>query len=378
MTSGTRIGILGGTLDPVHSGHVDTALAARDALALDRVLVPALAARRRTGRRSPSASRFHRFAMAALAVNGDRGTRWRATSSLARTGPSYTADTLARLHADAASPRRRFSSSPAPTRSQKSKRGAAIRRCSTWRTSSSSRGRAIRRRRSRRALPALAARMRTAAPRRSAERARRSTTSRILILLVDAPTPDVSSTEIRRRLRSRRIDHRARSRSRRTPTSVSTGFTRAARDRRAAAADHLHGQKLERQRRTERRRTEAAAGEVATRGARRARQEGTRTSSCSTCATRRRSPISSCCARARTRGRSRRSPTRRGSAARGEGAAGARRGLRPRRVGPDGLLHFIVHVFAPQTREFYSLERLWGDAERIEISDEPGASSSAA
>ena len=28
---------------------------------------------------------------------------------------------------------------------------------------------------------------------------------------------------------------------------------------------------------------------------------------------------------------------------------------------------FIVHVFAPATREFYSLERLWADAERIEI-----------
>ena len=27
---------------------------------------------------------------------------------------------------------------------------------------------------------------------------------------------------------------------------------------------------------------------------------------------------------------------------------------------------FIVHVFTPQTRAFYSLERLWGDAERIE------------
>ena len=32
---------------------------------------------------------------------------------------------------------------------------------------------------------------------------------------------------------------------------------------------------------------------------------------------------------------------------------------------------FIVHVFTPQTRAFYSLERLWGDAERIEMSDEP-------
>jgi ribosome-associated protein len=27
---------------------------------------------------------------------------------------------------------------------------------------------------------------------------------------------------------------------------------------------------------------------------------------------------------------------------------------------------FIVHVFAPETRQFYGLERLWGSAERIE------------
>lgn len=32
---------------------------------------------------------------------------------------------------------------------------------------------------------------------------------------------------------------------------------------------------------------------------------------------------------------------------------------------------FIVHVFTPQTREFYSLERLWGDAQRIEVENEP-------
>jgi ribosome-associated protein len=35
--------------------------------------------------------------------------------------------------------------------------------------------------------------------------------------------------------------------------------------------------------------------------------------------------------------------------------------------------NFIVHVFSPQTREFYSLERLWGDAERIDVTDEPAA-----
>ena len=31
---------------------------------------------------------------------------------------------------------------------------------------------------------------------------------------------------------------------------------------------------------------------------------------------------------------------------------------------------FIVHVFTPQTRTFYSLERLWGDAARIEINED--------
>ena len=30
---------------------------------------------------------------------------------------------------------------------------------------------------------------------------------------------------------------------------------------------------------------------------------------------------------------------------------------------------FIVHVFTPQTRAFYALERLWGDAERIEMKE---------
>ena len=28
---------------------------------------------------------------------------------------------------------------------------------------------------------------------------------------------------------------------------------------------------------------------------------------------------------------------------------------------------FIIHVFAPQRRDFYGLERLWGDAKRVEV-----------
>jgi ribosome-associated protein len=31
---------------------------------------------------------------------------------------------------------------------------------------------------------------------------------------------------------------------------------------------------------------------------------------------------------------------------------------------------FIVHIFSPNTRAFYALERLWGDAERIEIGED--------
>ena len=32
---------------------------------------------------------------------------------------------------------------------------------------------------------------------------------------------------------------------------------------------------------------------------------------------------------------------------------------------------FIVHVFAPETRMFYGLERLWGSAERVDVSPAP-------
>ncbi len=92
-----RIGVMGGTFDPIHAGHLSVAVQAADALALDRVLL--LPTRTPPHRPvDPSASTFHRFAMAALAARSDR--RLAASDvELGRAGTSYTADTLRALHA---------------------------------------------------------------------------------------------------------------------------------------------------------------------------------------------------------------------------------------------------------------------------------------
>lgn len=93
----TRIGILGGTLDPIHCGHVAAAAAARDAFDLPRVLVmPSHVPPHRAVQ--PVASPYHRFAMAALAVSGLPRVE-ACDDELRSEGPSYTADTLDRLHA---------------------------------------------------------------------------------------------------------------------------------------------------------------------------------------------------------------------------------------------------------------------------------------
>jgi nicotinate-nucleotide adenylyltransferase len=92
MTSGPRVGLLGGTLDPIHLGHIETATAARTALGLDRVhVLPSNVPPHRT--EQPLASGYHRFAMTALAVNGIEGLL---ASDLELTAPgrSYTSDTL--------------------------------------------------------------------------------------------------------------------------------------------------------------------------------------------------------------------------------------------------------------------------------------------
>jgi nicotinate-nucleotide adenylyltransferase len=91
-----RIGILGGTFDPIHLGHLEAAEAARTALQLDRVLL--LPSRTPPHRSTePGASVFHRFAMTALAANGSHHLI-ASDLELQREGPSYTALTLEALH----------------------------------------------------------------------------------------------------------------------------------------------------------------------------------------------------------------------------------------------------------------------------------------
>ncbi|MEW5981974.1 MAG: nicotinate-nucleotide adenylyltransferase [Acidobacteriota bacterium] len=92
-----RTGVLGGTFDPIHLGHLALADAARRALSLDEVLLlPSRLPPHRS--QEPAASPFHRLAMAALAVAGRPGLV-ASDLELRRDGPSFTADTLRALHA---------------------------------------------------------------------------------------------------------------------------------------------------------------------------------------------------------------------------------------------------------------------------------------
>jgi nicotinate-nucleotide adenylyltransferase len=100
-----RIGILGGTFDPIHLGHLDAADAAKRALSLDRVmLLPSHVPPHRSA--EPRASVFHRFAMAALAA-AERGMLV-SDIEVRREGPSYTASTLEALHRDGYPPAHLF------------------------------------------------------------------------------------------------------------------------------------------------------------------------------------------------------------------------------------------------------------------------------
>jgi nicotinate-nucleotide adenylyltransferase len=93
------VGILGGTFDPVHIGHLAVGEEAREALGLDEVLfVPAGLPPHKQDRVITPA--HHRVAMLELAIrDNDRFSLSRV--EIDRAGPSWTVDTVAALVADA-------------------------------------------------------------------------------------------------------------------------------------------------------------------------------------------------------------------------------------------------------------------------------------
>lgn len=100
-----RIGVMGGTFDPIHLGHLRAAAAVADALHLDRVIfVPAREPWHRG--EQPGASAEDRYEMTRRAVAVD--TRFAVSRvDLERPGPTFTVDTLADLQ-------REHAAAPAP------------------------------------------------------------------------------------------------------------------------------------------------------------------------------------------------------------------------------------------------------------------------
>lgn len=189
MSQRGRVGLLGGTFDPIHVGHLAAARAAQAALALDTVrFIPSAHPPHRPD--SPAASGYHRLEMVKLAVADTPG--WEASDlELVRQGPSFTVDTLAAVAAEGLSPLQIFFITGAD----------AFAEIATWRrypdvldcshfvvvarpgtTLTSLRER----------LPELADRMTSSPLAQSAQQTQ--------ILLVQVETPNVSATDIRRRV----------------------------------------------------------------------------------------------------------------------------------------------------------------------------------
>jgi nicotinate-nucleotide adenylyltransferase len=90
-----RVGILGGTFDPVHYGHLVIAEEVRESLSLDRVLfIPAAVPPHKLGLEITPPE--DRAAMVELAIAGNPAFAM-SRVELDRSGPSYTVDTLETL-----------------------------------------------------------------------------------------------------------------------------------------------------------------------------------------------------------------------------------------------------------------------------------------
>lgn len=93
-----RIGIFGGSFDPVHNGHVGIAKKAIETLALDRLLVvPAAVSPFKTGR--PPAFAYDRLALARVAF-ARVGKAFVDDREIRRGGVSYAIDTVREIAAE--------------------------------------------------------------------------------------------------------------------------------------------------------------------------------------------------------------------------------------------------------------------------------------
>jgi len=98
LREGRSIGILGGTFDPVHEGHLALAREARSVLDLAQVLfVPNADPPHKQDQSITDA--VHREAMVAAAIVGEDDVAL-SRVELEREGPSYTVDTVAQLAAE--------------------------------------------------------------------------------------------------------------------------------------------------------------------------------------------------------------------------------------------------------------------------------------
>ncbi len=187
-----RVGILGGTLDPIHIGHLETARAAQRALSLTHILLmPSRIPPHRA--HGPSASMFHRFAMAALALAGEPDATV-SDAELISDGPSYTVSTLERLIAQGLRPSQIFFITGAD----------AFAEIETWHRYPGVLDLAHFVVISRPGVPAgsMPARLPQLAARFRHEGDVGGVNGPTAVFLVEAATPDVSSTDIRRRLRA--------------------------------------------------------------------------------------------------------------------------------------------------------------------------------
>jgi len=95
-----RIGIYGGTFDPVHNGHIEVAHGVQQLFELDQVIfVPACVPPHKRNAKITSA--FHRFAMLALATGQDQNLH---ISTLELDAPElpYAVETVERMKTDSA------------------------------------------------------------------------------------------------------------------------------------------------------------------------------------------------------------------------------------------------------------------------------------